>query len=264
MKWIVCALAALNLGYLGYQLTAAEPGDSVRARQRAVEPESGPRHSLVLLAELGGQTLRRRRPAATTDAVVATREISSESAGSAAPGEAAASSLPATTADEPERRCFTIGPLHEAAPVEALSRWFDSRGIEVQISALERREVDLYWVFFPPFPSRDEAVARAMEMREKGIADIYVLRKGDMAHAVSLGAFSRQDTLERRVRDLRAKGYQPATTRRSYATQARWIDIGADALQEMDFRKSFRSVHITARTCEPSELENPSRTAQSS
>lgn len=251
------ALAALNVGYLGYQLTAWAEIGARSADEGTVGLEPDAKAGLVLLREVRGETLRRRRtisPPGTSAATVAVSPQTLNRATSARATQPVAPERP--DMEEAGATCFTVGPLDETAPLLPMQQWFESRGVAAHVTERERRDVSLHWVFLPPFANHDEAVATALEMRAKGIADIHVLRKGDMAHAISLGAFSREDTTQRRIRELQAEGYSPSTTRRYYGTVAGWMDVAsAEGLRAIEFRKAFRAVNITERPCEPEELE---------
>ena len=49
----------------------------------------------------------------------------------------------------------------------------------------ERRELALYWIFFPPFETRAAARERVADLKAKGVEDIFTINRGDMANAVA-------------------------------------------------------------------------------
>ena len=51
-------------------------------------------------------------------------------------------------------------------------------------------------------------------MRDQDIDDIYVIHRGDMDNAASLGLYSHQGSLDRRLIELRSKGYEPSIEQR--------------------------------------------------
>lgn len=62
------------------------------------------------------------------------------------------------------------------------------------------------WVVFPPLPSRAAAQAKLDELSAAGIQDIFIVRAGVWAHALSLGLYANDETARRRVRELEEKG----------------------------------------------------------
>lgn len=62
------------------------------------------------------------------------------------------------------------------------------------------------WVIFPPLPSRAAALAKLVELTAVGIQDIFVIKAGVWANALSLGLYANEETARRRVRELEEKG----------------------------------------------------------
>ncbi len=62
------------------------------------------------------------------------------------------------------------------------------------------------WVIFPPLPSRAAAQAKLAELTAVGIQDIYVVKAGVWAHALSLGLYANLEMARQRVRELEEKG----------------------------------------------------------
>lgn len=62
------------------------------------------------------------------------------------------------------------------------------------------------WVVFPPLPSRAAAQAKLEELSAVGIEDIFIVRAGVWADALSLGLYANEESARRRVRELEEKG----------------------------------------------------------
>lgn len=67
-----------------------------------------------------------------------------------------------------------------------------------------------WWVYLPPFKDAEAAQAAIEAAREKGVKDIVAVRGGEMAHAVSLGAFPTLAKARTQLQALRALGVQGA------------------------------------------------------
>jgi hypothetical protein len=134
---------------------------------------------------------------------------------------------------ESDRECYTIGPLNNEDDISALSAWFNAQGSQATLRADERREVVSTWVFLPPLESREAADARVGEMQASNIDDIFVIPRGDMANAISLGLYSQDESLQRRITQLEERGFTPSLLPRYRTATASWFDVTASAEQPM-------------------------------
>lgn len=229
MKWVILVLVVINAAFFGWQLS--------RDRQLAVSAPSAPPASaaapvnrLLLVSEVEPGVLRQRR------VEPAPQLPSAAGAGAATPVPGAAGELPAEApAMPPEsgRECYTIGPLDNEDDISALAAWFSAQGSQATLRKDERREVVSNWVFLPPLASREDADARVREMQAANIDDIFVIPRGDMANAISLGLYSQNDTLERRVTQLEERGFTPSVMPRYRTATASWFDVSTSAAQPM-------------------------------
>ena len=62
------------------------------------------------------------------------------------------------------------------------------------------------WVIFSPLPSRAAAQSKLAELIAVGIQDVFVVKAGSWANALSLGLYANEDMARRRVRELEEKG----------------------------------------------------------
>lgn len=165
-------------------------------------------------------------------------------------GNSVATAEPVAAGPAP-RACFTLGPLTADAPVREMSRWLTQAGATVDVRTDERREVALYWVFFPPRTSRALAIAEVTRLRGEGVTDVIAVPKGDMANAVSLGVFSRTESRDRRVREMNQRGYQPSVSPRYRVKRASWIDVSvvANTLTTSSIQARWPDVEISPKPC---------------
>ena len=272
MRWLFYLLLAANAALFGWELRQLEPQAAVTPVQRL--PSTVNR--LLLLAELEDGALRERReeppvpPVPPEPVAEAVPETPVETA-PASPGEPGADGAPMTLEQavaaatrglvpsappvpEPlQRRCYSIGPLENADEVERMRAWLQARGGEPHLREDERREIALYWVHFPPLPDRDAAVTRVERMRAEAIDDIFIIPGGDMRNAISLGVYSRPESMERRLRELREKGYDPSVVNRYRTSVAAWFDVSLPGEFEFDgeqFATRFPTAQMEPVGCE--------------
>lgn len=61
------------------------------------------------------------------------------------------------------------------------------------------------WVIFPPLPSRAAAQAKLDELSAIGVSDLFIVKTGVWANALSLGLYANEDLARRRVNELEEK-----------------------------------------------------------
>ena len=270
MRWLFYLLLAGNALLLGSELRQLEP----QAAEPVPVLMPATVNRLLLLGELEVGALRERRASAPVGAPeAAPPEPEAAPAGppevaTAPPGASPASNpgretpaaampvmtladavaaatrgftpaqppVPTSAAKTPPiaRLCYSVGPLESAEEVDAMRGWLQAHGGEPALREDERREVALYWVHFPPLPDRAAAVDRVERMRAEAIDDIFIIPGGDMRNAVSLGVYSQPASLERRLGELRSKGYDPSVVNRYRTSVAAWFDVSLPGTFKFD------------------------------
>jgi len=109
--------------------------------------------------------------------------------------------------------CFTLGPLKDEADAGRMYKALlalDLRA-EQRLSERARRKVQM--------------------LQEKGLDDMYIMGKGEVANAISLGLFSRKSTATGRFNQVRR--IDPATMMkpRYRVIKERWLDLTVDSAQ---------------------------------
>ena len=230
MKWVVACLVVLNAAFLVWQLGRDRPVALSDVPEPAVR-KSAMVNRLLLVSELDQGVLRQRlgaQPPSTAPAPSGGGAPDAQpTSPPAAPGPSAAA------VPESDVQCYTVGPLDSADDISALSDWFAAQGSEAKLRTDERREVVSTWVFVPPFESRAAADARVREMQAANIDDIYVIPRGDMANAISLGLYSQEESLQRRIGELERHGFSPSVLPRYRTVTASWFDVTTNASQPM-------------------------------
>lgn len=239
MRWVLASLLLANVAFLGWQIQR----DRAPPPSAAAPPSTPPGmvNRLLLIDEIDAAALRERRGSLAVEP-------------SLTPSDSV--KLDDVLATMPERArqaaCFTVGPLEGEAPTDAVRAWFAEHAQRATLRVDERREVARYWVYLPPLAEREAAEKRAREMRAAGIDDIYVIPRGDMANAISLGLYSQRDSLERRLRALERKGYTPSIAPRYRTLTASWLDVVAlpeHSVPVEEFARRFPELQLSPTVC---------------
>lgn len=121
--------------------------------------------------------------------------------------------------------CYTYGPIPNLKESRLLSEWLDERGILYNQRQTDEKGRQLFWVYLAPSESRASAVAAMNDLKEKGVKDMRLIREGDLSNAVSLGLFSSQASINRRLSEIKAKGYQSVVVPYSEGNKIHWFDV---------------------------------------
>ncbi|MBT8419365.1 MAG: hypothetical protein KJO08_00740 [Gammaproteobacteria bacterium] len=247
MKRVFYLLLLVNAAYFSWQvwhfpLSTDSPTDPPSNVRDIHLPDEN--HRLLLLREIDPNELHLR---------VAPDGRDEKPAVASAPIRAPTPEPPPDIPDDEDsyQTCYRLGPALKKKRINAVRAWLDARGITATLQS-ERHEVLLHWVYFPPFRTHSEAEKQANRMKKSGIGDIYVLSRGNMSNAISLGVFSKRSSMEKRLDELRKKGYTPTVGERYQTKKTNWFNavLSANAtFPEVDFDKKFPSLEVKPMDC---------------
>jgi len=214
MKWLCLLLLVANIGYFGWTLDQ-RTRETVQARAGALEiPRDVPR--LRLLSELQQSPVRR-----------ATVTAGTEDDG----GPELVATLPGISTTLPESlitpmrlqidACFSFGPFAEAGRAEHLHDWLVDRDGRAGLRQETGGGEQLLWVYLAPETDAEEMLN---ELQASGIRDVSLIDRGNLENAISLGLFSSQAAVNRRLRELQDKGYQPVVIPYNEGRPVYWVD----------------------------------------
>lgn len=222
MRWWCVALLAANALWYAWALHARTQEDLAR-RAAPQAPAALPRGlpSLRLLSEL--------------DAPPPLRAVPALPPGEGGPAVAEApAAAPVPEADETvvvidtqaatpgSGVCTIAGPFLAVADAQPLRDWLRTRAVRLLLESREVRARQLYWIYLEPI---DDATAqeRLRDLRAQGVQDYLLIKRADMTSAISLGLFSSQDAVNRRLAELQEKGYQPVVVPRFETREEHWL-----------------------------------------
>lgn len=244
MKWVMYFLLLANAAFFArqyHQMSNAPPPPL-----QAVSPYAHV-NRLLLLSETKTEKLRVRQPLPTPPPPLA----------AAAEEPPVAIVAPPSLAGIPNQKCYSIGPLEDDAQIAAMRTWLVALGGNPVLRVDERRELERYWVYFPPAQSQEEALQKVERMRSEGIEDVIAVPKGDMTNAISLGVFSQRISLERRLQELKKLGYEPSIMPRYRTEEASWFDVSfeqGDRLSQSELSARFPDAELSDASCASPEI----------
>jgi hypothetical protein len=163
-------------------------------------------------------------------------------ASEAPPATPSSATQAAQTTQQPAATCLLLSGL-QAAEADRLTELATT----AQLVVAQRSES--WWVFIPPQPDRASADRKASELASLGVKDFFIVNEGPQQFAISLGIFSREETANRRLEELRARRVRSARVgprRQENARQT--LEIRGDALTALSFRQTLPP-NVAARNC---------------
>lgn len=132
--------------------------------------------------------------------------------------------LKAETRPAAQAVCASLGPFH--APEQAASAATRMRrlGYAPRLRSTGGQLRSGYWVYLPPYPSRDAAERVAGQLRARGVEDLYIVGGAENRNAISLGLFSTPERADRRAAQIGRLGFTPQIAERFRDATVYWLD----------------------------------------
>ncbi|MCK9537542.1 SPOR domain-containing protein [Dokdonella sp.] len=201
IRTLFVLLLALNLGGAAWLLFGQAP-------RVAPPPPSDPGvPRLVLLAERDG---------AVNDAELA--------------------SAPESPAELASDRCQTLGPFPTQADMHAAMVVLTPLTKRMRTREARITHARGYWVYLPAMANREEALATARSLSQKGVRDYYIVTAGAQENTISLGLFRDPANAERRSADIGKLGFTPKTDVRTEDVPVYWLDYALTDQGPPDWR----------------------------
>ena len=204
---------------------------AVNAYQRASQVNEGNRraHSKTdAVRELLKPGVQREEPVPVTACVPEERQdvlISSQAPKVSAPTITPPLETPPEV-QSPLKQCYALGPISNMDEAMAMFDWLQQKGLSVYLGETEMDVVAYYHVYLPPLADRRSAERKVIRLREMGLTDVTIIRRGSLANGVSLGTYRKQASVKRRLPRLRQLGMEPEVELLMERKQAYRLEIG--------------------------------------
>jgi ribosomal protein S8 len=243
MKWIFILLLLLNVIYFGWELDRQIQIEVKNSTAPFAIPNNV--KQLAFLSELKSPPELRNKPTQEnesdldnfyasngTEQPVSIEQLTDDVMIEEAFSNDLVSNLPDISANgvsqdnnSAEALCFSFGPFPANEQAENLKQWFEQKNILVNQRKENEQTKQLFWIYLAPQKSRESAIAAIEELKNKGIKDYRLISSGDLRNAISLGLFSTQAVVNKRLNELKSKGYQPIVVPYHNAEVIYWLDV---------------------------------------
>ena len=126
--------------------------------------------------------------------------------------------------------CQLVGAFKSHEIAQSFVERLTAIDIKAQVKDLRLPAGPGYWVYLEPMPNRKEALRKLAELQAQKI-DSYVIPKGELENAISLGLFSQQELANSRMQEMQKRGLEPKldTIERTYREIWVMLEHGEDA-----------------------------------
>lgn len=151
----------------------------------------------------------------------------------------------------PERSCYTLGPFMNNDDMAKAAETLMLAGRPIEKRTSEKKEQIGYWVFMPPFNSREEAVSKGEELKLLGEKHLYVVKSPEKyRNAISLGVFKGHENAKRRFSQLKNLGYDVRLEGRYRQNPVYWLDYSEQEESNEVALEQFVGAQRHVRPCE--------------
>ena len=160
--------------------------------------------------------------------------------------------------EKPERLCYTLGPFMNNDDMVEASKKLILSGRPFEKRASEKREQIGYWVFIPPFNTREAATDVGEELKLLGEKELYIVKTPvEYKNAISLGVFKGKANAKRRYQQIKNMGYDVKLEGRFRQNPIYWLDYSeSDNPQDLALA-DFVGAQRLARSCETVASSKP-------
>jgi hypothetical protein len=149
-------------------------------------------------------------------------------------------------AEKGDGKCLRIGPFDTQSDTRDAINALGPHVADIQYRQEQTTQSTGWWVFLPPLPSRDQALAMARRLSAKGVSDYYVVTAGDRQNTISLGLFHDPDNARRRQKQLVDLGFHPRMQERTETLPQYWVDIALPKKPGFDWRAYLKRDDVKA------------------
>ena len=131
-----------------------------------------------------------------------------------------------------KRLCELVGPFGDDEQAGHFVERLRSIDIAARIDYVDLPASTTHWVYLPPEETTVAAFRKLSELQAQDI-ESYVIGKGDLANAISLGVFSVERLAGERVKALEALGLNPLVKQVQRADVEIWVALQPEQAQKI-------------------------------
>ena len=127
-----------------------------------------------------------------------------------------------------EAMCYALGPFDGLEQAQNISEKLQDLGAFTKERSVTSESPIGYWVYLPSYKTWKDAKDKVVLLEGKGFKDMFIVGRGQMKNAVSLGLFKSENGAKSRVSDLKKIGEKPKIQTQYKQQDLFWIDIDVE------------------------------------
>ncbi len=121
-------------------------------------------------------------------------------------------------------QCFSLGPFKKKEAAKETLADIGAMGLQPVIRSTAMEQEKKFWVYLPPYSTRQKAVDEAGKLATLGVEDYFIISDGRRDNAISLGIFNKKSDSDQRIKEIITLGYTPKVEVRSEKVSVFWVD----------------------------------------
>jgi len=185
MRWIFLSLVLMNLAYLGYEMSKPQEVESVETVDVSLVSTGAP---IKLISEVQG---------------VKPRVVSQSQA-------------------VKDPLCWAVGPYKVELDAKHSYARLLAVDLEAKVTPQPVVVKEEFWVYLPPLPNKKQAIRKLKELQKRKV-DSFVITEGELANGISLGLFSKKESVDRLLAGLKKKNITPTVKTMQRTRDQYWV-----------------------------------------
>lgn len=120
--------------------------------------------------------------------------------------------------------CYRFGPIEEKILATGIGDWFNSRRAKTYIHHTDEKGNQLFWVYLTPDDAK-QTMNMLTDLKKKGIEDYHLISRGNMQNMISLGLYTGQTAVNKKISQLKEQGYKPVVVPYANGKRVYWVDV---------------------------------------
>jgi hypothetical protein len=151
--------------------------------------------------------------------------------------------------------CYALGPFDGLPQAKNISEKLQDLGAYTAERSVTSESPIGYWVYLPSYKTWKDAKEQVLKLEEKGYKDMFIVGRGAMKNAVSLGLFKNEDGAKERVAQLKKIGEKPKIQTQYKQLDQYWIDIDVEPGKDQvvstieKIAQSLTVLELNSRNC---------------
>lgn len=161
--------------------------------------------------------------------------------------------IPPAPAENTSKVCMEWGVFSDINLANAQNE-LSKLSLQSTVKQESSQDAKRFWVYKPPMKSQQEALAKAAELKDLGIDDIFVVQEPKWKNAISFGVFQDEQLATRLLSELKAKGVKDAVKalRNQGKVHSSLLVTGlteADIASLKKLKPEFPAANLTETSC---------------